>query len=104
MADGWFALSEHSATLLAHTRSGHPGDRDTAREAPVDSRVPTGPAAVSADPVDGWRAVSFESVPDDDVDAVFTTGARSIEVEVFCNRGEPTVCDLERNELPDLDD
>lgn len=59
---------------------------------------------VSADPVDGWRVVSFESGPDDDVDAVFSKGGRSIEVEVFCNRGEPTVSDLERNELPDLDD
>jgi len=59
---------------------------------------------VSADPVDGWRTVSFESGPDDDVDAVFAQGDRSIEVEVFCNRGEPTVSDLERNELPDLED
>ena len=59
---------------------------------------------VSAEPVDGWRTVSFEAGPDDDVDAVFAKGDRSIEVEVFCNRGEPTVSDLERNELPELED
>ncbi|WP_162602275.1 hypothetical protein [Nocardioides daejeonensis] len=47
----------------------------------------------------GWRVVSFEPGPDDDVDAVFSNGARSIEIEVFCNRGKPTISDLEFNEL-----
>ncbi|WP_028651783.1 hypothetical protein [Nocardioides halotolerans] len=51
----------------------------------------------------GWRTVSFERGPDDDVDAVFAQQARSIDVEVFCNRGEPTVADIERNELPEDD-
>ena len=50
---------------------------------------------------DGWRIVSYERGPDDDVDAVFSSRGRSVEVEVFCNQGEPTVSDLERNTLPD---
>ena len=54
---------------------------------------------VQPDTADGWRVVSFESGPDDDVDAVFVRDTSSIDVEVFCNRGEPTVAELERNEL-----
>jgi hypothetical protein len=49
----------------------------------------------------GWQVVSYESGPDDDVDAVFANNDRSIEIEVYCNGGEPTVSDLERNTLPD---
>ena len=49
----------------------------------------------------GWRVVSYETGPDDDVDAVFANKDRSIELEVYCNRGEPTIGDLERNTLPD---
>jgi hypothetical protein len=51
----------------------------------------------------GWRVVSFERGPDDDVDAVFANQGRSIDVEVFCNRGVPTVAEIERHELPDDD-
>ncbi len=51
----------------------------------------------------GWRVVSYESGPDDDVDAVFANKQRSIEIEVYCNRGQPTISDLERNTLPDSD-
>jgi hypothetical protein len=51
----------------------------------------------------GWRVVSYEPGPDDDVDAVFSNRLRSVDIEVFCNRGEPTVAELERNELPDGD-
>lgn len=52
---------------------------------------------------DGWQVVSVEPGPDDDVDAVFVRGQESIEVEVFCNRGEPTLAELERKTLePDL--
>lgn len=47
----------------------------------------------------GWRTVSFEPGPDDDVDAVFANGDRSIEVEVFCNRGVPTLAELEHKTL-----
>jgi hypothetical protein len=50
---------------------------------------------------DGWRVVSFEGGPDDDVDAVFSNGRRSFDLEVFCNRGEPTVAEIEENTLPD---
>ena len=58
---------------------------------------------VVPDEAAGWRVVSFERGPDDDVDAVFTQARRSIDIEVFCNRGQPTVAELERNELPEDD-
>lgn len=45
--------------------------------------------------VDGWRTVSFERGPDDDVDAVFLRADRSIELEVYCNQGQPTIGDRE---------
>ena len=51
----------------------------------------------------GWRVVSFERGPDDDIDAVFARAGSSIDIEVFCNRGEPTVAELERHELPEDD-
>ena len=51
----------------------------------------------------GWRVVSYETGPDDDIDAVFANKDRSIEIEVYCNRGEPTIGDLERNTLPEGD-
>ncbi len=57
--------------------------------------------AVRPDEDAGWRTVSYETGPDDDVDAVFAKRDRSIEVEVFCNLGEPTVGEVERNTLPD---
>jgi hypothetical protein len=49
----------------------------------------------------GWQVVSYEQGPDDDIDAVFANGPRSIEVEVFCNRGRPTVSDREEHVLED---
>jgi len=52
----------------------------------------------------GWRVISFEPGPDDDVDAVFSNRRRSVEIEVFCNRGRPTVAEIERNQLPGEDD
>lgn len=55
---------------------------------------------LSADPAPGWRVVSYEPGPDDDVDAVFSNGASSVDLEVFCNRGRPEVAEMERNELP----
>lgn len=48
----------------------------------------------------GWDVVSLEAGPDDDVDAVFARRGESIEVEVYCNRGVPTVADLERKRAP----
>jgi hypothetical protein len=51
------------------------------------------------DTATGWRVISYETGPDDDVDAVFAKGPRSIEVEVFCNRGRPTVSDREEHVL-----
>lgn len=47
----------------------------------------------------GWRVVSYEKGPDDDVDAVFSNGRDSVDLEVFCNRGRPTVAELERSTL-----
>ena len=49
----------------------------------------------------GWRTVSYERGPDDDVDAVFSNGGSSVDLEVFCNRGRPTLAELEQNTLPD---
>lgn len=57
-------------------------------------------SGLEARPAEGWRTVSFETGADDDIDAVFARADRSIEIEVFCNRGEPTVSEIEQNELP----
>ena len=54
---------------------------------------------VRPDEAQGWRTISFETDPDDDIDAVFAKGDRSIEIEVFCNLGEPTVSEIERSTL-----
>lgn len=56
-----------------------------------------------ATPAAGWRLVSYEKGPDDDVDAVFSSGGESVDLEVYCNRGRPTVGDQERNTLPEDD-
>ena len=58
---------------------------------------------VRPDTAAGWRIVQFERGPDDDVDAVFANRGRSIDVEVFCNQGVPTVAEIERHELPEDD-
>lgn len=50
---------------------------------------------LGATTTNGWRTVSFERGPDDDVDAVFSRADRSIELEVYCNQGEPTIGDRE---------
>lgn len=55
---------------------------------------------VAANPALGWRVVSYEQGPDDDVDAVFASGGRSIELEVYCNQGRPTIGDREVKTLP----
>ena len=54
---------------------------------------------VRPDKAAGWRIVSWEKGPDDDVDAVFSDGRNSVDLEVFCNRGRPTLAELERNTL-----
>ena len=54
---------------------------------------------VRPDEAAGWRIVSWEKGPDDDVDAVFSDGRRSVDLEVFCNRGRPALAELERNTL-----
>lgn len=51
-------------------------------------------------PAAGWRTVSFETSSDDDIDGVFAKQDRSMEIEVFCNRGEPTVAEIEQKTLP----
>jgi len=58
--------------------------------------------AVKAQPnsARGWEVVSYEPGPDDDVDAVFRNGQRSVELEVFCNSGRPTIAEIERKRLP----
>ncbi|WP_370289789.1 hypothetical protein [Nocardioides sp.] len=56
--------------------------------------------ATAPRPAPGWRTVSFEQGPDDDVDAVFVSGRRSIEIEVYCNRGRPRLGETEEKVLP----
>lgn len=51
----------------------------------------------------GWRTVSYEPGPDDDIDAVFSNGSRTQEVEVYCNLGRPVLSEIEDNTLPDDD-
>jgi len=58
---------------------------------------------LAAEPAPGWRVVSYEEGPDDDVDAVFASGRRSIEIEVYCNLGRPVIGDREVKTLPDDD-
>lgn len=60
-------------------------------------------SGIRVDPAPGWRTVSYEQGPDDDVDAVFVQRRRSIEIEVYCARGEPVVADVEHNSLPEED-
>ena len=56
---------------------------------------------IKAAEADGWRVVSYELGPDDDVDAVFSNRRHSVDLEVFCAQGRPTIGDLENNTLPD---
>ena len=56
---------------------------------------------VRPDDGDGEGEVDGEEGPDDDVDAVFSDGQNSVDLEVFCNRGRPTLAELERNTLGD---
>jgi hypothetical protein len=56
---------------------------------------------IAARPASGWRTVSHDPGPDDDVDVTFAAGRRSAELEVFCNRGRPTLAELERHLLDD---
>lgn len=53
-----------------------------------------------ADTTDGWRVVRFETGPDNDLDAVFSSRHTQVDLEVFCNDGEPTVGEIERSQLP----
>jgi hypothetical protein len=58
----------------------------------------------AATPARGWTVVSYEPGPDDDVDAVFASGSRSVELEVYCNGGRPTLSEREDKTLPEDDD
>lgn len=51
----------------------------------------------------GWRTVSYEPGPDDDIDAVFSNGRRSQEVEIYCNLGRPVLSEVENHTIPDQD-
>lgn len=52
-------------------------------------------------PDGGWAVLRFEPGPDDDVDAVFTSRTRFVELEVFCNAGRPEVSELESSRVTD---
>lgn len=49
----------------------------------------------------GWRVVRFEPGPDDDVEAVFASAEELVEIEVFCNRGRPTLAEADRSRITD---
>jgi hypothetical protein len=59
--------------------------------------------AVEPDRAAGWRVDTWQKGPDDDVDAVFGDAQTSVTIEVFCNRGRPTLADVERDTLGDDD-
>lgn len=120
---GVFAVSLVGATIRDRGPVGDEVLGDDALAQPAATPSPTGPAVrdrvtgewgefvvecrgtwahgVAARPAEaeGWRVVSWEKGPDDDVDAVFSDGDSSVDLEVFCNRGRPTVAELERSTL-----
>ena len=122
---GVFAVSTVGATIRDRGPVGDEVLRNGAAIEPTAVPSPSGPAVrdevtgewgefvvecrdtwaygVAARPEEaaGWRVVSWEKGPDDDVDAVFSDGRNSVDLEVFCNRGRPTVAELERNTLGD---
>lgn len=51
----------------------------------------------------GWRTVSYEPGPDDDIDAVFSNDTRTQELEIYCNQGRPVLAEIEDNTLPEED-
>lgn len=96
---------QSSAADPSATPTPAPDARTTSRtlsggwgEFEVECRGPYA-TGVAARPAPGWRTISYEPGPDDDVDAVFSSGRRSVELEVFCNRGIPTQADYEVKEL-----
>lgn len=91
------AVADPDATRRTDTFDGDFGSFEVA----CQGAVAFGVAAV---PASGWRTVSFEEGPDDDVDAVFSSGVRSVELEVFCNGGTPEISDREVKTLPEQDD
>jgi hypothetical protein len=121
---GVLAVSTVGATIRDRGPVGEEVIRDAAVQ-PAAVPSPTGPAVrdevsgewgafvvecrdtwahgvgVRPDRAAGWRIVSWEKGPDDDVDAVFSDGRNSVDLEVFCNRGRPTLAELERNTLGD---
>lgn len=120
---GVYAVSLVGATIRDRGPVGDEVLHDDTLAAPTASASPTGPAVrdrvsgewgefvvecrgtwsygVAVRPAEaaGWRVVSWEKGPDDDVDAVFSDGRSSVDLEVFCNRGRPTVAELERSTL-----
>lgn len=54
---------------------------------------------VTATAATGWNVLSYEPGPDDDVDASFSNGRELVELEVFCNGGQPEVAELERSRV-----
>lgn len=126
VAVGVFAVSTVGATIRDRGPVGDEVMRDNS--APVSVPDPDAPAVadeisgewgafdvecrdtwaygvdVRPDKEAGWRIVSWEKGPDDDVDAVFSDGRNSVDLEVFCNRGRPTLAELERNTLGEDDD
>jgi hypothetical protein len=52
----------------------------------------------------GWRVVTYETGPDDDVDATFESADSIIEIEIYCNGGRPALAEQEIGTRPGTDD
>ena len=86
------------APLVRRTFTEEFGEIDVACQGPYALGVDVRP-----DEANGWRTISFETGPDDDIDAVIAQQDLSVEIEVFCNLGKPTISEVERNTLRDRD-
>jgi hypothetical protein len=75
--------------------------RESGRRRPARTRLRESSYGLSSTTRNGWHTVSYKLGPDDDVDAVFANRKHSIEVDVYCNQGQPTLSDFERKTLPD---
>lgn len=60
--------------------------------------------AITPDRAAGWRVVSYDGGPDEDVEAVLVRGGHTAEIEIFCNRGVPTVAELDLYDAEEPDD
>lgn len=93
------ATPDPGAARVESTFSGEFGEFVVA----CQGRFATGVQA-RPDEAAGWRTISYEQGPDDDIDAVFSNDRRIQEVEIYCNQGRPVLAEIETNTIPDGSD